>query len=37
MDVCSNEMKEISREIDTVIVKGSEKPLRIFTVDIDET
>ena len=28
-------MQDICREIDTVTVKGSIKPMRLFTIDID--
>ena len=34
-DILSNEMQDICREIDTVTVKGSIKPMRLFTIDID--
>ena len=34
-DIMSNEMQGICREIDTVTVKGSIKPMRLFTIDID--
>ena len=34
-DVLSDSIKRICREIDTVTVKGSIKPTRLFTVDIN--
>jgi hypothetical protein len=33
-DIMSDEMQSICREIDTVTVKGSIKPMRLFTIDI---
>jgi hypothetical protein len=30
----SNDMQNICREIDTVTVKGSIKPMRLFTIDL---
>lgn len=33
-DIMSNEMQGCCREIDTVTVKGSIKPMRLFTIDI---
>lgn len=36
-DICSLHMQEILREIDTVTVKGSIKPMRLFTITIDST
>lgn len=36
ISICSVQMKRIAREIDTVTVKGSKKPLRLFTVDVEE-
>jgi class 3 adenylate cyclase len=33
-DIMSDEMQAICREIDTVTVKGSIKPMRLFTIDI---
>jgi len=33
----SDEMQKCCREIDTVTVKGSIKPMRLFTIDIDVT
>ena len=33
----SDEMQACCREIDTVTVKGSIKPMRLFTIDIDVT
>jgi hypothetical protein len=34
-DIFSEEIKLLCREIDTVTVKGSVMPIRLFTVDID--
>ena len=34
-EVCTDEVKNIQREIDTVTVKGSIRPVRVFTVDVD--
>jgi hypothetical protein len=34
-DILSSKMQEICREIDTVTVKGSVRPVRLFTVPID--
>jgi hypothetical protein len=34
-DIFSDEIKKICREVDTVTVKGSLIPVRLFTVDID--
>lgn len=34
-DIFSDEIKKVCREIDTVTVKGSIVPIRLFTVDID--
>lgn len=34
-DICSEEIKKVCREVDTVTVKGSLIPIRLFTVDID--
>jgi len=31
----SKKVQQICREIDTVTVKGSVKPVRLFTIDID--
>jgi hypothetical protein len=31
----SNEIKHFCREVDRVTVKGSENPIRLFTVDLD--
>jgi len=33
-DLLSNDFQRICREIDTVTVKGSIKPMRLFTIDI---
>lgn len=33
--VLTPEVREICREIDRITVKGSNQPIRIFTVDID--
>ena len=33
--IMSDEMQKCCREIDTVTVKGSIKPVRLFTIDID--
>jgi hypothetical protein len=33
-DIMSDSMQSICREIDTVTVKGSIKPMRLFTIDI---
>jgi len=33
-DIMSNEMQACCREIDKVTVKGSIKPMRLFTIDI---
>lgn len=33
-DIMSDQMQSICREIDTVTVKGSIKPMRLFTIDI---
>jgi len=33
--ILSEEIKKICREIDTVTVKGSLVPIKLFTVDID--
>jgi len=34
-DILSDELKQVCREIDTVTVKGSIRPVRLFTVDIN--
>lgn len=34
-NIMSDEMQKCCREIDTVTVKGSIKPMRLFTIDID--
>ena len=34
-DCVSPSIKELCREIDTVTVKGSVQPMRLFTVDLD--
>ena len=34
-DILSYEIQKICREIDTVTVKGSLQPMRLFTVDIN--
>jgi len=34
-DMCSNEMRRRMRELDRVTVKGSKKPLGLFTVDLN--
>lgn len=34
-DILSDEIKHVCREIDTVTVKGSIQPMRLFTVDMD--
>ena len=34
-DVFSEDIKKLCREVDTVTVKGSKQPMRLFTVDID--
>jgi hypothetical protein len=34
-DICTDEIKLLCREIDTVTVKGSIQPVRFFTVDMD--
>ena len=36
-NIMSDEMQKCCREIDTVTVKGSIKPMRLFTIDIDVT
>ena len=33
-DILTPEMKEFCRNIDRVTVKGSEKPIRLYTVDL---
>lgn len=33
-DICSHPMQQILREIDTVTVKGSIKPMRLYTITI---
>jgi len=33
-DIISDEFQEIMREIDTVTVKGSIQPIRLFTIDV---
>lgn len=33
-DILSDQFKNVCREIDTVTVKGSIQPMRLFTVDI---
>lgn len=33
-DILSQDFQDICREIDTVTVKGSIKPMRLFTIDI---
>ena len=33
--IMSDEMQKVCREIDTVTVKGSIKPMRLFTIDVD--
>lgn len=35
--ILSDEMQKCCREIDTVTVKGSIKPMRLYTIDIDIT
>jgi len=35
--IFSDEMQRCCREIDTVTVKGSIKPMRLYTIDIDIT
>ena len=32
--VLSSEVFKLMREVDTVKVKGSDKPIRLFTVDV---
>ena len=34
-EICTEEIKKLCREIDTVTVKGSIQPIRLFTVDLD--
>jgi len=34
--VMNKEIRKLLREIDTVTVKGSIKPMRLFTIDVDE-
>ena len=34
-DICSHSIQQMLREIDTVTVKGSIKPMRLYTVTID--
>lgn len=34
-DICSHPMQQILREIDTVTVKGSIKPMRLYTITIN--
>jgi class 3 adenylate cyclase len=34
-DICTDEIKALCREIDTVTVKGSIQPIRLFTLDLD--
>lgn len=34
-DIFTDQIKMMCREIDTVTVKGSIQPVRLFTVDID--
>lgn len=33
-EVLTSEVKKLTREIDTVTVKGSIRPVRLFTVDV---
>ena len=37
IDICTADMRQIARQIDIVTVKGSKTPLRLYTVDIDES
>lgn len=34
-DLLTNDMKKFCRFIDRVTVKGSEKPIRLYTVDLN--
>jgi len=34
-DYCSSEIKEICRQIDNVTVKGSAKPVKLYTIDVN--
>jgi hypothetical protein len=36
-DILSDSLKIICREVDTVFVKGSKKPMKLFTVDISSS
>lgn len=33
--LCSEQMQELLREIDCVYLKGSAKPIHLYTVDLD--
>ena len=32
--ICTKDVKKLMREVDTVKVKGSDKPIKLFTVDV---
>jgi class 3 adenylate cyclase len=34
-DIFTDDIKKICREVDTVTVKGSIQPIRLFTIDVD--
>lgn len=36
-DILTRDVKSLCREVDTVTVKGSVQPMRLFTVDLDFT